>query len=108
MPSTAAVVSSPASDQPGVTAGLIEALIARQRASGAAAVLCAWEGRRSPPALLHRDLWPAIEALSGDVGAREILAGRDDVAIVEVTPALGSLEDVDTRDDHVRLVPPRT
>jgi len=95
-------------DQPGVTAGLIEALIVRQRASGAAAVLCAWEGRRLPPALLHRDLWPAIEALSGDIGAREILAGRDDVAVVEVDPTLGSLEDVDTRDDHARLVPPRT
>lgn len=94
-------------DQPGVTAALLQVLVARQRASGAVAVLCAWEGRRMPPSLLHRDLWPAIHALSGDTGAREILAGRDDVAVVEVDPALGSLEDVDTRDDHARLLRPR-
>ena len=90
-------------DQPGVTAALIDALVERQRTSGAAAVICAHEGRRSPPTLLHRSLWPALESLKGDVGAREILAGREDVAVLEVTPDLGRLEDIDEREDLARL-----
>ena len=71
--------------------------------TGAPAVLSRWAGQRMPPVLLHRDLWPAALALRGDVGMREVLAGRDDLADVEVTGALGSLDDVDTRHDHERL-----
>ena len=90
-------------DQPRVTAALLEALVARHRESGAVAVSSAREGRRMPPALLHRDLWPAVHALQGDVGAREVLAGRDDVAVVEVDARLGALDDIDTPEDHARL-----
>lgn len=90
-------------DQPGVTAALLDALIARQRATGAAAVMCSSNGRRSPPALLSAALWPAVRVLDGDVGAREVLAGRDDVAIIEVDASLARLDDVDTAEDHARL-----
>lgn len=90
-------------DQPRVTPTLLDALVARQRASGSAAVVSSWRGRRSPPTLLHRDLWPAVETLSGDVGAREVLAGRDDVEVLEVDERLGSLEDVDRPEDLARL-----
>ena len=90
-------------DVPGVTAALLEALLAKQRETGAPAVLSRWSGQRMPPVLLHRDIWPAAFALRGDVGMREVLAGRDDLADVEVTGALGSLDDVDTRHDHERL-----
>ncbi len=96
-------------DQPRVTPALLEALIAAQRTSGAPAAVSASGGRRSPPALLHRDLWPAVDALRGDVGAREVLARRDDVAVVEVG-SLAGLDDVDTREDHARISlgsPPR-
>lgn len=90
-------------DQPRVTAALLEALVARQRETGSAAVVSSWNGRRMPPTLLHRDLWPAVLALSGDVGAREVLAGRDDVAVLGVSGRLGALDDVDTPEDHARL-----
>lgn len=90
-------------DQPGVTVALLEALVARQRETGAAAVVSSWSGRRMPPTLLHRDLWPAVLALTGDIGAREVLAGRDDVVVVEVAGPLGALDDVDTPEDHGRL-----
>ena len=86
-------------DQPRITAALIDALVLRQRTSGTAAVVSSWNGRRSPPALLTSRLFSEIEALRGDVGAREILAGRHDVAEVEVTGALGSLLDVDRPED---------
>jgi hypothetical protein len=39
------------------------------------------EGQRSPPTLLHRELWPALD----------------------VSGSLGSLEDVDRPDDLLRL-----
>ena len=93
-------------DVPGVTALLIGDLVAKARETGASAVVSVWRSRRSPPVVLHRSLWPAAFALRGDVGMREILAGRPDVAFIEVTPELGSLEDVDTTDDHARLTHP--
>lgn len=92
-------------DQPNVAPALLDALVERQRSTGAAAVVSSWRGRRSPPALLHRDLWPAIERLVGDVGAREIIAGRDDVAVVDVDERLGSLEDIDRPEDLARIGP---
>lgn len=90
-------------DVPGVAAALIETLIARHRESGAAAVVSRWNGRRSPPVLLHRELFPAAMTLQGDVGMREVLAGRDDVAVVDVTGDLGALGDVDTPEDQARI-----
>ena len=90
-------------DVPGVTSALVDTLIAHQRETGGTAVISRWHGRRTPPALLHRDLWPAAFVLEGDVGMRDVLAGREDVAEIEVTSALGKLEDVDTRADYERL-----
>jgi len=90
-------------DQPGVTAALLDALVAHQRETGAVAVLCLQDGRRSPPTLLHQELWPEIAALRGDVGAREILARRSDVATLTVERAFARLDDIDTRDDLARL-----
>jgi len=90
-------------DQPRVTTRLIEALIARQREQGAEAVVAEQGGRRSPPVLLHRSVWPSLEWLRGDIGARDILATRDGVVALEVTPAMGDLDDVDTPADRARL-----
>lgn len=90
-------------DQPRVTAALLDALVERQRATGSVAVVSSWKGQRSPPTLLHRELWSALEALTGDVGARDVLARRADVAVLEVSGSLGSLEDVDRPDDLLRL-----
>jgi molybdenum cofactor cytidylyltransferase len=93
-------------DMPGVRPALIEALIERQRESLAAAVTSLWRARRTPPTLLHRDLWPALRDLRGDLGAREVLAGRTDVVSLEVDLTLGSLDDIDTPQDHARVSAP--
>jgi molybdenum cofactor cytidylyltransferase len=90
-------------DMPGVTTALIDELVARGRETRASAVASVWRGRRSPPVVLHKSMWPAALALDGDVGMREVLAGRDDVVEVDVTPALGALDDVDTPEDRDRL-----
>jgi molybdenum cofactor cytidylyltransferase len=90
-------------DMPGVTANLIGDLVARGNKTRATAVISVWRGRRSPPVVLHRSLWPAALALHGDVGMREILGVRADVLELAVTEPLGSLEDIDTPEDHRRL-----
>lgn len=90
-------------DQPGVRASLIDAVIERQRVTSAAAVVCSWNRHRSPPTLIHRALWPDVERLQGDIGARELLGHRDHVAVLEVTPAHGRLDDIDLRTDLERL-----
>ena len=90
-------------DQPRVRPSLVDAVLERQRATGCAAVVSSWKGQRSPPTLLHRSLWPGIESLHGDIGARDLLAGLTDVEVVEVTRPLGSLEDVDSPDDLSQL-----
>ncbi len=90
-------------DQPNVTAALLEALVTLQRTRAAAAVVCSQDGRRSPPTLLHRDLWPAVLDLEGDTGARDVLARRTDVAVYEVDRRAARLDDVDTQEDWRRL-----
>ena len=90
-------------DMPGVTATLIGELVARGRETRATAVVSVWRGRRSPPVVLHKTLWPEAFALEGDVGMREVLGTRADVLELVVSDELGSLDDVDTREDHERL-----
>ncbi len=90
-------------DQPNVTAALLDALAGAQRSSGAPAVVCSQDGRRSPPTLLHRDLWEEIHGLRGDTGAREVLARHSNVAVFEVPDGLARLDDVDTQADRERL-----
>jgi len=90
-------------DQPNVTAALLDALVVAQRSSGAPAVVCVQDGRRSPPTLLHRDLWVEVDALRGDTGARDVLARHGDVVALDVVSCLGRLDDIDTQEDRERL-----
>ena len=90
-------------DMPGVTATLIGELVARGRQTRATAVVSVWRGRRSPPVVLHKTLWPEAFGLEGDVGMREVLGTRAEVLELAVSDELGSLDDVDTREDHERL-----
>jgi CTP:molybdopterin cytidylyltransferase MocA len=89
-------------DVPGVTTALIDELVARGRDTRASAVVSVWRGRRSPPVVLHRGLWPVAFALEGDIGMREVLKNAD-VLEFAVTDALGSLDDIDTPEDHARV-----
>ena len=62
-------------DMPGVTAPLLDRLIAAFAADpGAEAVVPVHAGRRGNPALLGRALFAAAAALTGDEGARRLLA----------------------------------
>lgn len=85
-------------DMPRVPPGLARAL-ARALVPGVDAVAPRFEGRRGHPVLFGRACFPALLALSGDVGARELLAGLGDrLALVDSFDA-GVLFDVDRPED---------
>jgi len=87
-------------DQPAVSRALLQTLIATQRNTGKLIVGCRWDDAVGPPALFLRECFPALLALSGDVGARSILGNAgDDVALVEFPD--GNI-DVDTPEDWAR------
>jgi molybdenum cofactor cytidylyltransferase len=85
-------------DMPRVPVAVLAELAAAVRA-GAPAAAPRFGGRRGNPALLGRELIPALRSLAGDAGAREILAGLGGrLALVEA-PDDGVLFDVDRPED---------
>jgi CTP:molybdopterin cytidylyltransferase MocA len=82
-------------DLPDVGAEVITRLVAACDGPDALA-RAVYGGRPGHPVLLGRTHWPAIvAALHGDAGAREWLAGREDVGAVECSD-LASGRDVDS------------
>ena len=84
-------------DQPGVTSGVVTALVARFRATRKEIVRAAY--RDGPgPALLSREIYAEAGHLHGDVGARVLMASHpewvEEVSIDAEVPI-----DIDTRDD---------
>jgi molybdenum cofactor cytidylyltransferase len=85
-------------DMPLVTAPIIDALIARfAREPRPSAVVPAYAGEWGNPVLLSRALFSDIARLSGDAGARRLLRGRSDVAVIEADEAVRL--DVDTPEE---------
>jgi molybdenum cofactor cytidylyltransferase len=90
-------------DQPFVTAAIVEALVTEWRASGAAIVAPVYRGVRGNPVLFDRAVWGELLAVTGDKGAREVIAadaGRvRTVAFDDDRP----LADIDTPAEYERL-----
>ncbi len=86
-------------DMPGVSANLIAALFEFRRATGARIVVPRYEGRRGHPVLIDADLRDALLALSGDVGAREIIAAHPEWVGNFETSDAGVVFDVDDPND---------
>ena len=85
----AAVVFLPC-DQPFLTGELIDVLVARHEAGGAAIVAPAWRGRRGAPVLIDESLFGELGAISGDAGARQLFGRHPvtEVALGDETPLL--------------------
>lgn len=83
-------------DMPGVTEADFDRLIAAFEASGGRSIVRAtFNGKRGNPVILPRSLFVAVEALSGDTGARHIVeSGAAEVVDVEIGE--GAFLDVDT------------
>ncbi len=85
-------------DMPKIPATILPRLAQAVR-DGAAAAAPRHNGRRGHPVLIGRDLLPALARLSGDAGARAILADLGDrMALVESDDP-GVLFDVDRPED---------
>ncbi len=85
-------------DMPRVPPGLAQDLV-RALVPGVDAVAPRLAGRRGHPVLFGRDCFPALRALGGDVGARDVLAVLGDrLALVDTFHA-GVLFDVDRPED---------
>lgn len=86
-------------DQPFVTASTLDALIDRQRATGARVVVPVYRGLRGNPVLLHRSLKGEIERITGDAGCREIVAAHIHEVVEVPVDDPGVLIDIDTAED---------
>jgi molybdenum cofactor cytidylyltransferase len=91
-------------DMPSVTGNIIDALIDAQAAHPhAAAVVPTQTGQRGNPALLGRSLFPAVASLSGDEGARKLIATRDSDVIDVPIASDAILHDIDTTGDLTKI-----
>ncbi len=66
------------------------------------AVLPTFQGRVGNPALLMRAVFPSLDAIEGDEGARRLLTQRGDVQRVEVDDK-GVLIDIDSWEDFLAI-----
>ncbi|WP_224240273.1 nucleotidyltransferase family protein [Hyalangium gracile] len=88
-------------DQFRVDASHVRALVKAFQRTQAPIVASGYNGTRGVPALFSRALFPELEALAPDQGARGVIA-REPSRVVEVTLEGGG-EDVDTKADLTRL-----
>ncbi len=90
-------------DQPGVTPEIIDAELAGFDGDPSAIVMTSWRGKPSHPVLIGRGHFEALRGLTGDAGARPIVAGaRDRVRLVPADHPVP--RDVDTEDDYKQLL----
>lgn len=92
-------------DQPMVGSRAVAALLRTWRREGSRpAVAMSADGNKrwTPPVVLSRELWPDIEGLDGDAGARPLLDAHPE--LLDVVPAAGRADDVDTPGDYAKIV----
>ena len=83
-------------DMPEISPSLIDRLIAAfSPADGRSICVSVHENRRGNPVLWSRRFFPEIEALSGDVGARELVTAHEDL-VCDVDADGAVLRDIDT------------
>ncbi len=89
-------------DQPAVNALMVRTIAETYQATGGKVVQATFGGKPNHPTLFDRELWPALQAIEGDKGAREVLGKHPEwVVRVEFGGELPS--DLDTWEDYERL-----
>ncbi len=90
------------SDQARLTGDSLARLLRRHAESDAPATAARYEGRLGVPAVFRRELLPALAALTGDQGARRLLAQWAEIAAVVDMPEAAF--EVDTPEDLSALL----
>jgi molybdenum cofactor cytidylyltransferase len=86
-------------DQPELASDAIDLVIAAFRDSGAPIVRPVYDGVPGHPVLFSRALFPELALVTGDEGARAVLA-RHAARVLDVPVAAPAPRDVDTVDDY--------
>lgn len=90
-------------DLPGLTSTDMDCVITAYRSSSAPLACAVSENRTAHPVIFRKDLWPELEALTGDIGGREIVRKHMDEAVMTELPGTTCISDVDTIDDYLPL-----
>ena len=93
-------------DQPLVGSRTVAALLRSWRREGSRPAVAMASStpkpRWTPPVVLARELWPELEQLEGDSGARQLFEAHPE--LLDVVPAQGRPDDIDTPDDYAKIV----
>jgi molybdenum cofactor cytidylyltransferase len=92
-------------DMPQVSAALIDRLIAAyDEEKGALVVAPTRDGQRGNPVLWSRRFFPDLMAITGDVGARHVLASYGEAVVEVPVQEGGAFVDIDTPEALEALV----
>lgn len=91
-------------DQPLLRSTTIDALIDCYRQHQPLIVVPRYAGKRGNPVLFARELFPALQMISGDQGARQVIREHQDQVQWLDTTDEGVVLDVDTPDMYQRLI----
>ena len=90
-------------DQPLISNSVIDSLIDAYEREKAPITVPVYHGKRGNPVIVDRSLFPALETLTGDTGAKQLFGAYDgQIHYVEVI-APEILLDIDTHADYQRL-----
>jgi molybdenum cofactor cytidylyltransferase len=89
-------------DQPRVPPDVVPALLATWRGSGKAIVAPVYRGVHGTPVLFAAEVFPELTVLTGDAGARGVVAARPE-RVARVAFDRDMPPDVDTPEDFARL-----
>ncbi len=87
-------------DQPLVSSETLDGILVAYQRMNAPIIAPIYGGKRGNPVLLGRELFPLVEDLKGDTGARGILAGHRDMLFSLPVADPKILFDVDTEEDY--------
>lgn len=88
-------------DQPGLTSGMIGAVLDAYRSGGGPVARAVFEGAPGHPVVVGRELWTRWRAVVGDRGGRDLLAGAPQ--LVDVEMGRPPLPDIDTLEQYRSL-----
>jgi len=91
-------------DQPLIGPAVLDALVAAYRQTASPIIMPTYEGRRGNPVLFRRSLFPALARITGDQGARGVIAAHtQDVLTIPIADPPPT-DDLDTQADYERLL----
>ena len=92
-------------DMPAISSSLINRMIATfDPKKGRAICVAAYNGRRGNPVLFDRRFFPELQTISGDIGARDIVAKHACLVCEIEADDDGCLTDIDSPEDLERFV----